>query len=78
MGIDKITLSVIQAGLQQVCDEMDLTFSLVQLFLQLFQKQMTVQMVFMPLKVVTLLPKELEGCPSLLVLWSILQESLLG
>ena len=27
MGIDKITLSVIQAGLQQVCDEMDLTFS---------------------------------------------------
>ena len=30
MGIDKITLSVIQAGLQQVCDEMDLTFSLVQ------------------------------------------------
>ena len=25
--IDPITLSVIQAGLQQVCDEMDLTFS---------------------------------------------------
>ena len=27
MTIDKITLSVIQAGLQQVCDEMDLSFS---------------------------------------------------
>ena len=27
MVIDKITLSVIQAGLQQVCDEMDLSFS---------------------------------------------------
>lgn len=27
MSIDPITLSVIQAGLQQVCDEMDLTFS---------------------------------------------------
>ncbi|MEY8829928.1 hydantoinase B/oxoprolinase family protein [Sedimentitalea sp. XS_ASV28] len=27
MTIDPITLSVIQAGLQQVCDEMDLTFS---------------------------------------------------
>ena len=27
MIIDKITLSVIQAGLQQVCDEMDLSFS---------------------------------------------------
>ena len=27
MNIDKITLSVIQAGLQQVCDEMDLSFS---------------------------------------------------
>ena len=27
MDIDPITLSVIQAGLQQVCDEMDLTFS---------------------------------------------------
>ena len=26
-NIDPITLSVIQAGLQQVCDEMDLTFS---------------------------------------------------
>jgi N-methylhydantoinase B len=26
-GLDAITLSVIQAGLQQVCDEMDLTFS---------------------------------------------------
>ena len=26
-GIDPITLSVIQAGLQQVCDEMDTTFS---------------------------------------------------
>ena len=25
--IDRITLSVIQAGLQQVCDEMDLSFS---------------------------------------------------
>ena len=25
--IDPITLSVIEAGLQQVCDEMDLTFS---------------------------------------------------
>ena len=25
--IDPITLAVIQAGLQQVCDEMDLTFS---------------------------------------------------
>ena len=25
--LDPITLSVIQAGLQQVCDEMDLTFS---------------------------------------------------
>ena len=25
--VDKITLSVIQAGLQQVCDEMDLSFS---------------------------------------------------
>ena len=27
MSLDPITLSVIQAGLQQVCDEMDLTFS---------------------------------------------------
>ena len=27
MSIDPITLSVIQAGLQQVCDEMDLSFS---------------------------------------------------
>ncbi len=27
MALDPITLSVIQAGLQQVCDEMDLTFS---------------------------------------------------
>ena len=27
MPIDPITLSVIQAGLQQVCDEMDLAFS---------------------------------------------------
>ena len=27
MSLDAITLSVIQAGLQQVCDEMDLTFS---------------------------------------------------
>src|SRR3954464_14023656 len=27
MSIDPITLSVIQSGLQQVCDEMDLTFS---------------------------------------------------
>jgi N-methylhydantoinase B len=27
MTIDPITLSVIQAGLAQVCDEMDLTFS---------------------------------------------------
>ena len=27
MAIDPITLSVIQAGLQQVCDEMDLSFS---------------------------------------------------
>ena len=27
MTLDPITLSVIQAGLQQVCDEMDLTFS---------------------------------------------------
>ena len=26
-AIDPITLGVIQAGLQQVCDEMDLTFS---------------------------------------------------
>ena len=25
--VDKITLGVIQAGLQQVCDEMDLSFS---------------------------------------------------
>ena len=25
--LDPITLAVIQAGLQQVCDEMDLTFS---------------------------------------------------
>jgi N-methylhydantoinase B len=25
--IDPVTLAVIQAGLQQVCDEMDLTFS---------------------------------------------------
>ena len=27
MSLDPITLSVIQAGLQQVCDEMDLSFS---------------------------------------------------
>ena len=27
MTLDPITLSVIQAGLQQVCDEMDLSFS---------------------------------------------------
>ena len=27
MNLDPITLSVIQAGLQQVCDEMDLSFS---------------------------------------------------
>ena len=27
MNLDSITLSVIQAGLQQVCDEMDLSFS---------------------------------------------------
>ena len=27
MALDPVTLSVIQAGLQQVCDEMDLTFS---------------------------------------------------
>ena len=27
MSIDAITLGVIQAGLQQVCDEMDLSFS---------------------------------------------------
>ena len=27
MSLDAITLSVIQAALQQVCDEMDLTFS---------------------------------------------------
>ncbi len=27
MSLDPITLAVIQAGLQQVCDEMDLTFS---------------------------------------------------
>ena len=27
MKLDNITLSVIQAGLQQVCDEMDLSFS---------------------------------------------------
>ena len=27
MSIDPITLGVIQAGLQQVCDEMDLSFS---------------------------------------------------
>ena len=26
MDLDPITLSVIQAGLQQVCDEMDLSF----------------------------------------------------
>ena len=46
MIIDKITLSVIQAGLQQVCDEMDLSF-LVLLFLLSFQKLMTDPMVFM-------------------------------
>ena len=27
MKLDNVTLSVIQAGLQQVCDEMDLSFS---------------------------------------------------
>ena len=27
MSLDQITLSVIQASLQQVCDEMDLSFS---------------------------------------------------
>ena len=27
MTLDPITLTVIQAGLQQVCDEMDLSFS---------------------------------------------------
>ena len=30
--IDPVTLAVIQAGLQQVCDEMDLTFSPRRLF----------------------------------------------
>ena len=27
MAIDPVTLTVVQAGLEQVCDEMDLTFS---------------------------------------------------
>ncbi|MFD1807665.1 hypothetical protein ACFSHQ_04360 [Gemmobacter lanyuensis] len=27
MTLDPVTLAVLQAGLQQVCDEMDLTFS---------------------------------------------------
>ena len=45
MKLDNITLSVIQAGLQQVCDEMDLSFSLL-LFHLLFLKQMIDQMVF--------------------------------